>query len=207
MGRVLRAWGCPVPCLCRQPGLALGPATSASSQNPDKHLLVFPGLLILGALSCPVPRSSAHSSWQEWPGHWREAGRSAWHPNEARPWPCPLPTPAICCLLFQLCSSPDSQRDHRLSLSLRGDLSLAWASHDTGGGQNIPLSSWPHRENAEEFRAELWARVERDPSRRTSQRNKGVLRLLGSVPRPHVAPPQFIIDLMSPLSQFVLPVC
>lgn len=80
-----------LPCLCRQPGPAPGPVASTSSQHADKRLLVFLGLLVLGSLSCPVPRSSAHSFWQERLGHRTEARGRVPHSNEAasplHPWP------------------------------------------------------------------------------------------------------------------------
>lgn len=67
-------------------------------RTPTRHLLVFLGLLVLGALSCPVPRSSAHSSWQEWPGSGeRLVEGSALHSNEEaapRPGPSPPPHPS-----------------------------------------------------------------------------------------------------------------
>lgn len=154
-------------------------------RTPTRHLLVFLGLLVLGALSCPVPRSSAHSSWQEWPGSGeRLVEGSALHSNEEaapRPGPSPPPTPvAICCLLSRLLrSSPDLQKGHKLSLPPLGGLSPAWASRDTGGGQDTPPPSRTTG-GGEGCRAALWA-----GAKKGSQRNKGVWCPAGSVPGPH----------------------
>lgn len=49
--------------------------------------------------------------------------------------------------------------------------------------------------------------MERDPSRCTYQKNKGILNLPGSIPGPHVTSPQFIIALLSLLFLSVLLLC
>lgn len=117
----------PLPRLCRWPGPALGPAAEATSQNPDKLLLVFrdswfwapcPGLFPLCCIQLLA----------EWPGHQREACRAAWHANEeASPRRAPSPPLAICCLLCWICSSPDLQKGHK-----RRPLSEGWSEPHLG---------------------------------------------------------------------------
>lgn len=142
-----------LPPLCRQPGPALGPVAYTGSQNPDKCLLVFPGLLVLGSLSCPVPRSSAHSVWQERPGHRTEAGGRVLHSNEvvslgAPPHPWPF---AVCSWALLL-----------LRLAETGPLSEGWSEACQGLSGHSPPAG-PAR-GGEAGGAERRAAVEEGPS-------------------------------------------
>lgn len=84
------------PCPTSAGSLGL-PRASAPRCCPEPRQAspCLPGILVLGSLSGPVPRSSAHGSWQGWPGRWRGACHRGLHSKEAasplgappHPWP------------------------------------------------------------------------------------------------------------------------